>query len=104
MLIRKRYFDTETITNQPSKAYIPDIHPSRGKYNLNVFDKRETTHPAGIYLPKVNNRNTRTRCEISSKLTIKTLNRRQWRRSSVFMVNFGHISHLLVFLLLTLSR
>ena len=28
--------------------------------------------PAGIYLLKVNNRNTRTRCEIYSKLTIKT--------------------------------
>ena len=28
--------------------------------------------PAGIYLLKFNNRNTRTRCEICSKLTIKT--------------------------------
>ena len=28
--------------------------------------------PAGIYLLKVNNRNTRTRCEICLKLTIKT--------------------------------
>ena len=27
--------------------------------------------PAGIYLLKVNNRNTRTRCEICSKLTLK---------------------------------
>ena len=41
--------------------------------------------PADIYLLKVNNGNTRTRCEICS--------------------NFEHISHLvLVFLLLTLSR
>ena len=31
--------------------------------------------------------------------------RRQWRRSGAFIVNFEHISHLiLVFLLLTLSR
>ena len=30
---------------------------------------------------------------------------RQWRRSSVFIVNFEHISHLvLVFLLLTLNK
>ena len=29
-------------------------------------------YPAGIYLFKVNNKNTRTRCEIHSKLTIKT--------------------------------
>ena len=32
--------------------------------------------PAGIYLLKVNNRNTRTRCEICSKVTIKTPERR----------------------------
>ena len=34
------------------------------------------TFPAGIYLFKVNNKNTRTRCEICSKLTIKTPERR----------------------------
>ena len=61
--------------------------------------------PAGIYLLKVNNKSTRTRCEICSKLTIKTLERRQWRHSGVFIVHFEHISYLvLVFLLLTLNR
>ena len=45
---------------------------------------------AGNYMFKVNNRNTRTRCEICSKLTIKTLERRHWRRSGVF-INFEHI-------------
>ena len=60
--------------------------------------------PADIYLLKVNNRNTRTRCEICSKLTIKTPERRHWRRSGFFIVNFEHISHLVVvFLLLTLN-
>ena len=34
------------------------------------------TYPAGNYMFKVNNRNTRTRCEICSKLTIKTPERR----------------------------
>ena len=59
--------------------------------------------PAGIYLLKVSNRNTKTRFEICSKLTIKTPERRQWRCSGVF-VNFKHVSHLvLVFLLLTLD-
>ena len=54
---------------------------------------------------KVNNRNTRTGCEICSKLTKKIPEQRQWRRSGIFTVNFEHISHLvLVFLLLTLSR
>ena len=39
-----------------------------------------------------------------SKLTIKTPERRR-RRSGVFIVNFEHISHLvLVLLLLTLSK
>ena len=53
---------------------------------------------------KVNNKNTRARCEICSKLTIKKPKQRQWRRSGVFLVSFEHISHLvLVFLLLTLS-
>ena len=33
--------------------------------------KLEGYYPAGIYMLKVNNRNTRTRCEICSKLTIK---------------------------------
>ena len=51
------------------------------------------------FLLKVNNRNSRKRCEICSKLTIKIPERRQWRRSGVFIVNFEHISHLvLVFL------
>ena len=55
-----------------------------------------------MYLFKVNNRNTRKKCEICSKLTIKTPER---RRSGVFIVNFEHISHLfLVFLLLTLNK
>ena len=54
-------------------------------------------YPANIYLFKVNNRNNRKRCEICSKLTIKT--------PGVFIVNFKHISHLfLLFLLLTLNK
>ena len=55
-------------------------------------------------LLKVNNRNNRKRCEICSKLTIKTAERQHSRRSGVFIVNFEHISHnILVFLLLTLN-
>ena len=64
-----------------------------------------TTNPAGNYMLKVNYRKTRTRCGICSKLTIKIPERRQWCRSGIFIVNFEHISQLvLVFLLLTLSR
>ena len=61
-------------------------------------------YPAGTYMFKVNNRNTKTRCKICLKLTIKTPEWRQWRRSGVFIVNFKHISRLvLLFLSLTLS-
>ena len=60
--------------------------------------------PAGIHLLKINNRNTRTRCEICSKLTIKTSERCHWHRSGVFIANFDYISRLaLVFTMLTLN-
>ena len=45
--------------------------------------------PANIYLFKVNNRNTKIRCEICSKLTIKTSEQRYWCCSGVF-INFEH--------------
>ena len=65
----------------------------------------EVLFPAGIYLFKVNNGNTRTTCETCSKLTIKIPKRRHCRRSGVFIVNFEHISHIvLVFPLLTLNK
>ena len=41
--------------------------------------------PASNYMFKVNNKDTRTRCEICSKLTIKT---------PKVIVNFEHISQL----------
>ena len=62
-------------------------------------------YAVGIYLFKVNNRNTETRREISSKLTTKKPEWRQWRCSGVFIVNLEHILDLaLVFLLSPLSR
>ena len=61
--------------------------------------------PANIYLFKVNNRNTRKRCELCSKLIMKTPERCHWRRFNVCIVNFKHISHLFVlFLLLPLNK
>ena len=69
------------------------------------FAGGKSTHPANIYLLKVNNRSTRKRCEICSKLTIKLPKRSQWRRFGVFIINSEHISQLfLVFLLLTLKK
>ena len=66
--------------------------------------KNAITNPVAIYMLKVDNRNTRVRCEICSKLTMKTPERCQWRRPGAFIVNFEYILHLvLVFLLLTLN-
>ena len=56
---------------------------------------------AGIYLLKLNYRNTRIKCETCSKLTLNTPEQHHWHRSGVF----EHISHLvLVFLLLNLKK
>ena len=55
--------------------------------------------PANIYFVIVNSRNTREMCELYSKLTIKTPEQRQWRRFSVFIVNFEHIKHFFLFFL-----
>ena len=64
-------------------------------FSFNIFAKYI---PANNCMFKVNNRNSRTRCEICSKLTIKTLERHRWRRhwrcSGVFIANFEHFSHL----------
>ena len=49
--------------------------------NINII-KKLRLHPANISKIKVNNRNTRKRLEICSKLTIKILERRQWPRSA----------------------
>ena len=65
----------------------------------------QSTYPANIYLFKVNNRNSRKRCEICSKLTIKTSEWRHSRPFRIFIVNVEHISHLfLVFLFLNLNK
>ena len=69
------------------------------KANKCSYALSQNKFTAYIYLFKVNNRKTRRRCEICSKLTIKIEERRQWGRFGVFIVNFEHITHLfLVFL------
>ena len=51
----------------------------------------QSNFQTNIYYFKVNKRNSRKRCEICSKLTIKTLEQGQWRHSDVFIVNFEYI-------------
>ena len=54
----------------------------------NIF--RKEGFPVGNYMFEVNNRNTRARCEIYSKLTVKTLERHH--RSSVYIVNSEQVN------------
>ena len=61
-------------------------------------------HSAGNYMFKTNKRYSVTRGEICSNITKKIGERHHWRRFCVFIVNFEHISHLvLMFLMLTLN-
>ena len=74
---------------------------------LQVLNK--CANSSNIYLSKVNNRNTRKRCEKINALkileTIKTVERTLQRRSGVFIVDSECIKHLfLMFLLLTLNK
>ena len=61
-------------------------------YFISIFSP--TLKGFNIYLFKVNNINTRRTCEICSKLTIKTPQQNQFRRSGVFIFNCEYISHL----------
>ena len=79
----------------------------KGLKSLSIFTKKlnhiildrvlNSPFPAGNYMFKVNNRNTRTRCEICSQLTVKTPERRHWCRFVVFIVICEHILHLAYF-------
>ena len=70
----------------------------KGSSNFKDFPA-QTQLTGQIYLFKVN----RKRCEISSRLTIKTSQQRHRRRSSVFIVYFENSHLFLVFLMLTWS-
>ena len=65
---------------------------SNEKY-FRIESGRDLFYSFGNYMFKVNDRNTATKCEICSRLTIETPEQRQWRewrRSGVFIVNFEH--------------
>ena len=62
--------------------------------NIGLLNFSREIDPAGNHMFKVNNKNTRTRREKCSKLTIKTPE--QWPRSGVFIIS----RLVLVFLLL----
>ena len=70
-LLKKYHFRQRSL-----KVYVSlKFEKTIGKF-WQILGYFRSSNPARIYLLKVNNRNTRTRCEICSKLTIKTPERR----------------------------
>lgn len=60
----------------------------------NLIGFHKSNYPANKYLLKVNHRNSRTMCEICSKLINTPEGSRYWRRSGVFIfANFEQNSH-----------
>ena len=86
----------DAINNSISKGDFPDNAKiaSASRIDKESDEKNQLNLVLNNYMIQVNNRNTRTRCEICSKLTIKIPERRDWRRSGIFIFNFVHISHL----------
>ena len=89
--------DTKSICNliksfgNSWKNYIQKFVILDFKFRFAVANKplTETHYPVGIYMFRVNNRNTTTRCEICSKFTIKTPERCQWRRCGVLLLTLN---------------
>ena len=86
-------------------AYFPEngFSKSSDDFSSSICSCSACYSPVGMYLLKVNKRNTRKRCKICSKLTIKTTERRSgvcivklWTYitpscSSVSIVNFEYV-------------
>ena len=71
------------------------------RWNYEIFCSDYYGFSCAIYLFKTNNENIRTISEICSRLIIKTTEQRRRLSSSIFIVNFEQISHIvLIFLLL----
>ena len=67
------------------------LQPSQENTFNKVLVEENFTNPTSIYLFKIDNRNNRKMCEICSKFCF-------------FIVNFQQISHIVLFLLVTLNK
>ena len=75
LLNQSPLFEYETILNFLVSLYAPYSLANsklKSKVSVQYIKVLSTWIPAGDYMFKVKNRNNRTRCEICSKLTIKT--------------------------------
>ena len=98
-------FPLKSCKNRKSEGNLRNQDGSNSKQlksNLTDYPFSTCDNTVGIYLPKVNSRNTKARCEIYSKISNK--DPRTTPRFGAFIVNFKHIWQLvLLFLLLTLN-
>ena len=82
------------LRSSPQEVFLGEgVLRKRCSENMQQICKR-IPMPKMIYLFKVNSRNTRRRCEICSKLTIKITERRHWHRWGVVTFNFNMFSFL----------
>ena len=78
------WFKFNSLKANPDKFQFMVLEANKNKsFSINVRgisipSKNEVIFPVGNYMFKVNNRNTRTRYEIGSKLTTKMAERCQW--------------------------
>ena len=100
MFFRHNYFDPDSfVMNCHFTKLFVHLLIISAVSNFNVF-KLIWWDQANTYLFKVNT-NIKKKCKICSKLTIKTVE----HRSGDFILNFEHISHLFLMLLLfTMNR
>ena len=88
------HLDTIVIVTHTISLASPEVESMK----KNLYEcSSNFPYPSGNMF-KVNNRNTSKRCEICSKLIIKSPERRHWRLSGVFIINFENISHLVLVL------
>ena len=75
---------------------ISPIRKNKQRQRMSLTFNKFNAFLIGINMFKVNKKNTRTRCEIYLKLTIKTPERRLF---VIFVFNSKYISHLVLVLL-----
>ena len=96
ILLLRRFTEKAYLAKQVPPQYFPITLISLFKMIIKVSEMH--LGPNQIYLMQ--------HLAISkiSKFRIKTPERRQWRRSSIFIVNFDHISHLFIVFLWLISN
>ena len=77
IMYRSEWLKVNTVLNDSFKDVSSISSLKVNKQGL-VWTSWRSNIPPGIYLLQVKNGNSRTTCEICSKLTIKTSKRRQW--------------------------